>query len=142
MLEGPSIILRLFTDEDLEEFLKLENTVAEMSEFTPVDLRSHAAFRKHRSETGGWDDGLGRMPMTDKSARIVGHIMFIVGWLCQPQCRLRRNRNSRGLGCHRQEERQVDRSAWNVDLRYAGLYQQPGLCGNEQRWQAPVTQHE
>lgn len=77
MLEGPNVILRLFTDADLDEFLKLENTCAEMGEFAPVDLRVPAAFRKQFSETGGWDDKLGRMLITDKSGRIVGHIMFI-----------------------------------------------------------------
>jgi len=77
MLEGPNVILRLFNDDDLDEFLKLENTYAEMGEFTPVDWRSPAAFRKHIAETGGWDDKLGRMLITDKSGRIVGHIMYI-----------------------------------------------------------------
>ena len=77
MLEGPNVILRLFTEDDLDEFLKLENTCAEMGEFAPIDLRSPAAFRKHFSETGGWDDKLGRMLITDKSDRLLGHIMFI-----------------------------------------------------------------
>ena len=77
MLEGPNVILRLFTDDDLDEFLKLDNTCAEMGEFAPVDLRSPAAFRKQFSETGGWDDQLGRMLITDKSGRILGQIMFI-----------------------------------------------------------------
>ncbi len=77
MLEGPNVILRLFTEDDLDEFLKLDNTYAEMGEFAPVDLRSPAAFRKHFSETGGWDDKLGRMLITDKSGHIVGHIMYI-----------------------------------------------------------------
>ena len=77
MLEGANVILRLFTDDDLDEFLKLDNTCAEMGEFAPVDLRSPAAFRKQFSETGGWDDKLGRMLITDKSNRILGHIMFI-----------------------------------------------------------------
>ncbi len=77
MLEGPNVILRLFTEDDLAEFLELENEYAEMGEFTPVDLRSPAAFRKHLTETGGWDDKLGRMLITDKSGHIVGHIMYI-----------------------------------------------------------------
>jgi RimJ/RimL family protein N-acetyltransferase len=77
MLEGPNVILRLFTEDDLDEFLKLENTYAEMGEFTPVDLRSPTAFRRHLSETGGWDDKLGRMLITDKNHRILGHIMFV-----------------------------------------------------------------
>ena len=77
MLEGPNVILRLFTDGDLDEFLKLDNTCAEMGEFAPVDLRSPAAFRKQFSETGGWDDKLGRMLITDRGGRILGQIMFI-----------------------------------------------------------------
>lgn len=77
VLEGPNIILRLFTDDDLDEFLKLENTYAEMGAFAPVDLRSPAAFRKHLRETGGWDDKLGRMLIADKGGRVVGHIMHI-----------------------------------------------------------------
>ena len=77
MLEGANVILRLFTDDDLDEFLKLDNTCAEMGEFAPVDLRSPAAFRKQFSETGGWDDKLGRMLITDRGGRILGQIMFI-----------------------------------------------------------------
>jgi len=77
MLEGPNIILRLLTDDDLDEFLKLDNTYVEMGEFTPVDWRSPAAFRKQFGETGGWDDKLGRMLITDKSGRMLGHIMFM-----------------------------------------------------------------
>ena len=77
MLEGPNVILRLFTDDDLDEFLKLENNYAEMGEFASTDFRSPADFRKHLRETGGWDDKLGRMLITDKNNRTLGHIMFI-----------------------------------------------------------------
>ena len=77
MLEGRNVTLRLFAEKDLDEFLKLENDLAEMGDFSPLDLRSPAAFRKQFSETGGWDDKLGRMLITDKSAHIVGHIMCI-----------------------------------------------------------------
>ena len=76
MLEGPNVILRLFTEDDLVEFLKLENTYPEIGEFAPIDLRSPATFRKQFSEGGGWDDKLGRMLVTDKGGRILGHIMF------------------------------------------------------------------
>ena len=77
MLEGPNIILRLFTEDDLDEFLKLENTYAEKGELDYVDFRCPVAFRKHLAETGGWDDKLGRMLITDKSGRMLGHIMFM-----------------------------------------------------------------
>ncbi|MBN2563583.1 MAG: GNAT family N-acetyltransferase [Phycisphaerae bacterium] len=77
MLEGPHIILRLFTDDDVDDFLKIENTYAEKGELDYVDLRCPVAFRKHLAETGGWDDKLGRMLITDKSGRMLGHIMFM-----------------------------------------------------------------
>ena len=83
MLEGPNLILRLFTDDDVDEFLKLENTYAEMGEFAAVDLRCPTAFRKHLAETGGWDDKLGRMLITDKNGRILGHIMYTKEPSCQ-----------------------------------------------------------
>ena len=76
MLEGPNIILRLFTEEDLDEFLKLENRLADRGEFSPLDFRSPAQFREQFRESGGWDDKLGRMLITDKKNRMLGHIMF------------------------------------------------------------------
>lgn len=76
MLEGPNIILRLFAEDDLDEFLKHENTYAEMGEFSSTDFRSPSQFRKQFGETGGWDDNLGRMLITDKKGRMIGHIMF------------------------------------------------------------------
>ncbi len=76
MLEGPNVILRLFAADDLDEFLKLDNLLAEIGEFSPVDLRPPTAFRKQFAETGGWDDDLGRMLITDKSGRMLGIIMF------------------------------------------------------------------
>ena len=83
MLEGPNVILRLFTDEDLDEFLKLEGAFTEMGEFASIELRSPAAFRKHFSDTGGWSDHLGRMLITDKSGRMLGHITFAREPACQ-----------------------------------------------------------
>ena len=53
MLEGPNIILRLFTEEDLDEFLKLENRLADRGEFSPLDFRSPARFREQFRESGG-----------------------------------------------------------------------------------------
>lgn len=76
MLEGPNIILRLFAEDDLDEFLELENKFAEMGAFSPVSFRSPTEFRKQFSKTGGWDDTLGRMLITDKTERMLGHMVF------------------------------------------------------------------
>ena len=75
MLEGQNVILRLFTEDDLDEFLKLENDQAELGEFTPLGFRSPPQFRKQIRETGGWEDNLGRMLLTDKNGRMLGHLM-------------------------------------------------------------------
>jgi RimJ/RimL family protein N-acetyltransferase len=77
MLEGRNVILRLFSEDDLDEFLKLENTYAEMGEFAPIGFRLPIQFRKQFSETGGWDDNLGRLLITGKQGRLLGQIMYI-----------------------------------------------------------------
>ena len=76
MLEGPNVILRLFTEDDLDEYLRLENTYAEQGEFAPIGFRSPAQFRKEFSETGAWEENLGRLLITDKKGRMLGTIMF------------------------------------------------------------------
>ena len=77
MLEGPNVILRLFSDDDVDEFLKLENTCAEKGPFASIDVRSPAVFRQQLSETGAWDDKLGRLLITDKSNRLLGQIIYM-----------------------------------------------------------------
>jgi ribosomal-protein-alanine N-acetyltransferase len=76
VLEGPNVILRLFTEDDLDEFLKLANTYAEFGEFVDVGLRNPTQFRKEFGETGAWDERLGRMLITDKAGRMLGQIMY------------------------------------------------------------------
>jgi ribosomal-protein-alanine N-acetyltransferase len=76
VLEGRNIILRLFREDDLDEFLQLENTYAEMGDFAPVRFRSPPQFRKNFSETGAWEEDLGRMMVTDKKGKRLGQVMF------------------------------------------------------------------
>jgi RimJ/RimL family protein N-acetyltransferase len=77
MIEGKHVILRLFTERDLDEFLKLEQAYSEIGEFSTTDFRSPAQFRKEFSETGGWGESMGRMLVTNKEGRLLGHIMFV-----------------------------------------------------------------
>jgi RimJ/RimL family protein N-acetyltransferase len=76
MLEGRTVILRLFSEKDLDEFLTLENAYSDIGEFAAVGFRSPAQFRKEFSETGGWSENLGRMLVTGKEGRLLGHIIF------------------------------------------------------------------
>ena len=77
MLEGPNIILRLFTEADVDSFLELDNDYAEKGELDAGNLRCPAEFRKHLAESGAWDEKVGRMLITDKNGRLLGHIMYM-----------------------------------------------------------------
>ncbi len=79
MIEGQDIILRLFREEDLEEFVTLHNRYAERGEFFPVSLRSMTSFRKDFQETGWWGDDQGRMLITDRQGRTLGMIFYFKG---------------------------------------------------------------
>jgi len=76
MLVGTHVTLRLFTEDDLDDFLSLENDQAEVGEFAPLGMRSPAAFRKEFRETGGWGDDLGRMLIVNRENRLLGHVVF------------------------------------------------------------------
>jgi len=76
MLVGKNITLRLFTEEDLDEFLSFENTFSEFGEHSRVDFRSPVKFRKQFIETGGWEENLGRMLITNQAEKMLGHIVF------------------------------------------------------------------
>jgi RimJ/RimL family protein N-acetyltransferase len=79
MIEGPSVILRLFAESDLGEFFKLDADVAARGEFFPISLRSPAVSRKQFKETGWWEEDQGRMLITTRDGRMVGTIFFFKG---------------------------------------------------------------
>ena len=79
MIEGRQISLRLFREEDLDEFLNLQNRYVERGEFYPVAMRSMSTCRKDFLETGWWDEHQGGMLITDKQQRILGSMFFFRG---------------------------------------------------------------
>ena len=79
MLEGKNIVLRLFKEEDLDEFMTLHNNVSERGEFYPISLHSLPAGHKEFQENGWWDEHRGRMLITDKQGRALGTIFFFKG---------------------------------------------------------------
>ena len=79
MLEGNNVVLRLFKEEDLEEFLTLHNNASERGEFYPISLRSPTECRKEFQEKGWWDEHRGSMLITDKQGRALGTIFFFKG---------------------------------------------------------------
>lgn len=79
MLEGPNIILRLFKEDDLDEFFTLRGTYAERGDFEDSGPVPEAERRKQFSENGWWSDDLGRMAVTNKDGRLLGVIVFFKG---------------------------------------------------------------
>jgi len=76
MLEGPKVNLRLFKEEDLDEYLRLESQESQAEQFAPAMLRPIPKFKKEFGETGFWEENQGRMVVTDKEGRLLGTMMF------------------------------------------------------------------
>ncbi len=78
MLEGKNVILRLFTQEELDEYVKLENNYAEQGEFLDPFFHSQMARRKAFEESKGWwDEDKGCMLIAGKEGRMLGAISFL-----------------------------------------------------------------
>ena len=75
MLEGPKVNLRLFKEEDLDEYLGLESKESETEQFAPAILRPIPKFKKEFGETGFWEENQGRMLVTDKLSLAWGAAM-------------------------------------------------------------------
>ena len=77
MIEGTNIVLQLFTDEDLDEYVELVNTYAEQGEFLDARLRTKSSFRKNFEETEGWwSEHRGFLAIKSKDGRLLGGIGF------------------------------------------------------------------
>jgi len=79
MLEGKNVSLRLFREEDLDEFIALHNRYSQRGEHYPVSFRSTAESRKDFLEKGWWDEHQGRMLIIDREGRMLGTIFFFKG---------------------------------------------------------------
>lgn len=86
MLEGPNIILRLFREDDLDEFFALRGTYAERGDFEDTEPVPQAERRKQFAENGWWSDEVGRMAITDKEGRLLGVIVFFKGLPFEAGC--------------------------------------------------------
>lgn len=76
MLEGRHVILRLMTEKDVEEFVALDQNLAERGAYLGVRLRSLAEVRKKFNENGWWGEDEGVLLITDKAGRLLGAIGF------------------------------------------------------------------
>ena len=76
MLKGSKVVLRLFTEEDLEGLFALDRDIASRGEYFPIALHTLSDMRKQFRETGWWQEDQGRMVITDLDDRMVGAIVF------------------------------------------------------------------
>ena len=76
MLKGSKVVLRLFTEEDLEELFALDSDIAARGEHFPIALHTLSDMRKQFRETGWWQEDQGRMVIASGDGRMVGAIMF------------------------------------------------------------------
>ncbi|UCG34213.1 MAG: GNAT family N-acetyltransferase [Phycisphaerales bacterium] len=76
MLEGPNVVLRLFAESDVDQYLAAERKESESEESSPATLRPIPVFKKKFAETGFWEEGMGRMVVTDKEGGLLGTVMF------------------------------------------------------------------
>jgi ribosomal-protein-alanine N-acetyltransferase len=75
MLHGELIDVRLFRESDLDELVMLWQDVRARGGYYPLGLTSEVVRRREYSETGYWEDGLGRMAIVDKEDRLVGQLL-------------------------------------------------------------------
>jgi len=61
MLRGSKVVLRLFTEEDLEELFALDSDIAARGEYFPIALHTVSEMQKQFRETGWWQEDQGRM---------------------------------------------------------------------------------
>lgn len=76
MIEGTTVNLRLFAEDDLEPCLTAFSRLADRGEYLPLTLRSHVEARKQFGENGWWGPDEGRMAITNKDGDVLGDIGF------------------------------------------------------------------
>ena len=76
MLRGKKVVLRLFTEEDLEELFALDSDIAARGEYFPIALHTLSDMQKQFRETGWWQEDQGRMVIATADGGMVGAIVF------------------------------------------------------------------
>ena len=76
MLKGRNVVLRLFTEEDLEKLFALDSDLAARGEYFPIALHPLSDMRKQFRETGWWQQDQGRMVIATGDEQMVGAIVF------------------------------------------------------------------
>ncbi len=76
MLRGRKVVLRLFTEDDLEKLFALDSDLAARGEYFPIALHTLSDMRKQFRETGWWQEDQGRMVIASGEGETLGAIVF------------------------------------------------------------------
>jgi ribosomal-protein-alanine N-acetyltransferase len=76
VLRGNRVVLRLFSETDLEALSTLDADIAARGAHFPLTLHPLAEMRMQFGATGWWQEDQGRMAVTDLEGRLVGAIVF------------------------------------------------------------------
>ena len=76
MIEGNQINLRLFREKDLDEYLKLYNSLKNRGDYYHWNLEPESSLRKKFQEHGFWNEQHGRFLIVSKDDKLLGYINF------------------------------------------------------------------
>lgn len=79
MIQGEKINLRLIKERDINQIVKLGNSLVSKGEYVGLELASEVLVKKYFDETGYWEKDFGKMLITDKTGSVLGDIMFFKG---------------------------------------------------------------
>ncbi len=74
MIIGKNVILRMFREDDLDEYFEITNNLCNMSNYWPINLHSEPTMRKEFREHGFWKYDNKRMIITDVQGNLVGEV--------------------------------------------------------------------
>ena len=84
MIEGKKIMLRLFTENDIESFYSYLNKLADIGDFSPVRLVSKSTLIAQYEKDGFWSDDIMRLAIVTNQGKLAGFINGFRGSLYMP----------------------------------------------------------
>ncbi len=79
MLEGDKVNLRLFREDDLDEYYTHISKPSVIGEFWPIRVPSPSDLSKQFAANGFWGEDYGRILITDKKNQMRGNINYFRG---------------------------------------------------------------
>lgn len=74
MIRGRNVILRTFSENDLDAYFEVISDLSNMTDYWPANLQSETNMRKEFSANGFWKDDYKLMLITDKEGNMIGEV--------------------------------------------------------------------